>query len=104
MSEKQYLQIGEKFTEQYQVTMGQMFGKACLKTNNKAFSAFFKGEMVFKVGAEEANLLKDKYNGAVNWDPSGKHRAMKDWLQVPSDYAEDWELLAKQALDFVNHG
>ena len=101
MSEHIYIEIGQQFANKYRTSVGQMFGKPCLKTEKKAFAAFFKGEMVFKLGQQEINLLKDKYTGSVNWDPSGKKRAMKDWLQVPIDYSDDWVILAKQALDYV---
>ncbi len=101
-SKDHYQEIGQKFTIEHSTTMGQMFGKACLKINGKAFAAFFQDEMVFKLGAEEIKDLKDKFIGSQNWDPSGKKRAMKDWLQVPTEFREDWEGLAKQALDFVD--
>ena len=79
--------------------MGQMFGKPCLKKNNKAFAAFFKGEMVFKLGKEDLSLILEKYPGSQNWDPSGKDRAMKDWIQIPADFLKDWDSLAKEAMD-----
>ena len=101
MSEELYRKIGEQFTEEHGAVVSQMFGKPCIKTSNKAFAAFGSGEMVFKVGQQELALLKDKYLGSRNWDPSGKNRAMKDWLQVPVDYTDDWILLAKQALEYV---
>ncbi|MGB0390811.1 MAG: hypothetical protein ACPGD5_04535 [Salibacteraceae bacterium] len=102
MSDKLFQDIGQQFENQFQTSTGQMFGKPCLKTNKKAFVAFFKEEMVFKLSQQEVNLLKDKYPGSVNWDPSGKNRAMKEWLQVPVEFSNDWSILAKRALDFVN--
>lgn len=101
MNDQFYNEIGQHFAEHYEVTIGQMFGKPCLKTSNKAFAAFFKGEMVFKLGQQEVNLLLHKYSGATNWDPSGKKRPMKDWLQVSADFKNDWTELAKQAMDYV---
>jgi len=101
MSEKRYQEIGLKFTNDHKCTMGQMFGKPCLKFGKKAFVASFNEEMVFKLGREEVNLMKEKYPNAVNWDPSGKNRAMKDWIQVPNDYQSDWELLAESALAYI---
>jgi len=102
MSEQSFNRIGSKLQTSHDATSGQMFGKPCLKgSNNKAFAAFFKGEMVFKLGAEQIHLLKDQYPDSVNWDPSGKGRPMKDWLQVPVIFETDWEKLAIQAADFV---
>lgn len=101
MSEKQYIEIGELFAEKHGTSMGKMFGKQCLKTNNKAFAAFFMDDMVFKLGQEEIFQLREKYIGSENWDPSGKNRPMKDWLQVPSEFKHDWKMLAEQALNYV---
>lgn len=97
-----YDKIGTELKATKQTTMGQMFGKPCLKANNKAFAAFFKDEMVFKIGGEEANQLVEKYPGAQLWDPSGKKRPMKDWLQVPNAFNDDWKDLAIRALNFLN--
>jgi hypothetical protein len=61
MSEKLYNQIGQELADKEGTTIGQMFGKPCLKIKNKAFAAFFQGEMVFKLGQEEVTVLKKKY-------------------------------------------
>lgn len=100
-SNQLYDDIGQEFADRYGTEGGQMFGKPCLKTGKKAFVAFFQGQMVFKLGQEEVNLLRNKYPGSVNWDPSGKKRPMKDWLQVPEEFSGSWTQLAKQALDYV---
>ncbi len=97
-----YQKIGEDLATENGVIASQMFGKPCLKHNNKAFAAFFKGHMVFKLGKENMAELKTKYPASVNWDPSGKNRPMKDWLQVSFEYHDDWKDLAIRAMDFVN--
>lgn len=81
--------------------LGNLFGKPCGKINKKAFVAFFQDEMVFKIGREEISFLLAKYENAQNWDPSGKGKAMKDWIQIPNDYQADWPALANQAKDFL---
>ncbi|MEM9052260.1 MAG: hypothetical protein AAGC47_09435 [Bacteroidota bacterium] len=83
------------------VLPSQMFGKPCLKIGKKAFAVFYQDEMVFKVGREEVELLLEKYVGSQRFDPSGKGRAMKDWVQIPSEYFSDWQALAKDALEYV---
>lgn len=98
---KHFKNIGQILADESAVIPGQMFGKACLKINGKAFAAFFREEMVFKLGKEEVDLLLTKYEGACRWDPSGKQRAMKDWLQVPAAFEKDWMDLAKQAMTYV---
>lgn len=98
---KHFNNIGQILAEQHGTTISQLFGKPCLKVNNKAFAAFFKGDMVFKLGKQEVDLHLDKYTGSMNWDPSGKKRPMKDWLQMPAAYEQDWIDLAKQAMAYV---
>jgi len=68
---------------------------------NKAFVAWFQDEMVFKLGREEIAQIQSKSAGSQLLDPSGKKRPMKDWLQVPAEFSEDWATLAKEALEFV---
>ncbi|MFY0673020.1 MAG: hypothetical protein JXQ87_06425 [Bacteroidia bacterium] len=102
MSKSIYEKIGSELEISHKVNTGQMFGKPCIKANGKAFAAFFKDEMVFKIGREEAYLIINKYPGAQLWDPSGKKRPMKDWLQVPNAFSSDWNKLALQALNFIN--
>lgn len=85
-------------------SLGNLFGKPCGKMGKKAFVAFFQEAMVFKIGREEAALLQQKYIGSVNWDPSGKGRPMKDWVQVPHAYQADWAALAEKAIDFLIEG
>lgn len=96
-----YDRIADTLSKSDDISTGQMFGKPCLKTGKKAFAAWFKTEMVFKLGQEEITLIKQQFLGSINWDPSGKNRAMKDWLQVPEEYSDHWETLAKQAMTFV---
>ncbi|RYY63290.1 MAG: hypothetical protein EOO12_12645 [Chitinophagaceae bacterium] len=73
---------------------GQLFGKPCFKKGGKAFTCFFQNEMVFKLtGPAHAGALA--VPGAKLFDPSGKGRPMKEWVQVPP--AGDWEGLARAA-------
>ena len=80
--------------------LGQMFGKRCGKLNKKAFAAFYKDKIVFKLGREEVNHLIEKYIGSKNWDPSEKNRGMKDWIQIPEEYKSDWETLMSKAVEY----
>lgn len=67
----------------------QMFGKPCLKINGKAFVCFYQNEMVFKLsGIELSNAIQ--LEGAQLFDPSGKNRPMKEWVQIPFIYSEKW--------------
>ena len=101
MSTELYNSIGEELRNKYQTSIGQLFGKPCLKTSNKAFASFFMEEMVFKLGRSQAEQVNQKYPGTVNWDPSGKERRMKDWFQIPAKFKNDWKDLSCQAMRFV---
>lgn len=96
--EKLYLSIGQKLKDAEQ---SQLFGKPCFKINGKAFVCFFKNEMVFK-------LTGDTYRDALSldgshlFDPSGKKRPMKEWVQVPAHYSDKWKKFAKEALNYVD--
>jgi hypothetical protein len=92
-----YNEIGESLKG---VEISQMFGKPALKINGKAFACFFQECMVFKLtGDEHAAAMKLK--GSVLFDPSGKGRAMKEWVQVPFAHKAKWETLAKSAMAYV---
>lgn len=98
-TEQQYLETGQQLPDAVQ---GQMFGKPCFKISGKAFICFFRECMVFKLtGTDHATALK--LAGAQLFDPSGKGRAMKEWVQVPFAHAAKWKKLAKAAYDYVNN-
>jgi hypothetical protein len=94
----------KKFTETGKKIKGaeesQMFGKPCFKVKGKAFACFFENCMVFKLKGE-AHKEALSFDGAKLFDPSGKGRAMKEWVQVPYDYSSKWEKFAKAALEYV---
>lgn len=82
---------------------GQLFGKPCFKINGKAFVCFFQEAMVFKLAAaarQEALAL----DGAQLFDPSGKGRPMKEWVQVPAHYRAQWPGMAAAAHQYVQAG
>ena len=93
-----YLSIGQKLKDAEQ---SQMFGKPCFKIKGKAFICFFQNEMVFKLSGdahEEALGLK----GSQLFDPSGKKRPMKEWVQVAYANKGSWTKFAKAAMKYVS--
>lgn len=95
--ENQFIEAGKSIKKAEQ---SQMFGKPCFKINGKAFVCFFQDCMVFKLSGDdhkEALALK----GSVLFDPSGKGRAMKEWVQVPYIHYKKWEKYAKAAAAYV---
>lgn len=95
--EKIYIETGQKIKSAEQ---SQLFGKPCFKINGKAFICFFKQCMVFKLtGDKHAEALS--LDGSTLFDPSGKNRPMKEWVQVPFDYKAKWAGFAKAAYNYV---
>lgn len=78
----------------------KMFGKPCFKTGGKAFACYFQQCMVFKLPAE-SHRQAIALEGAVLFDPSGKGRAMKEWVQVPYQHEAQWPGLAQEAMAYV---
>lgn len=79
---------------------GVMFGMPCLKNNGKAFAGYHKDAMVFKLGSArhtEALAL----SGSRLFDPSGRGRPMKEWVEVSVEHAARWLELAREALQYV---
>jgi len=78
----------------------QMFGKPCFKVKGKAFMCFFEDTIVFKLKGDnhkEALAL----SGSCLFDPSGRNRPMKEWVQVGFEHSTAWAGFAEAALDYV---
>ncbi|NQX91507.1 MAG: hypothetical protein HRT74_05155 [Flavobacteriales bacterium] len=90
-----YLKIGE---ETPGVVSSRMFGVPCLKYKGKAFASYFQEDMVFRL---HPNLVQEtlKLEGTKLFDPSGKNRPMKAWVQVPYSHVDQWKQLAYQAIE-----
>jgi hypothetical protein len=82
------------------VTVGQMFGKACIKINGKAFVSQHNETIVFKLSGEH-HQKAIAVKGAVLWDPSGKGRPMKEWVALPATERKHFTTLANAALAYV---
>jgi len=92
-----FVEVGDGVDE---ALKGQLFGKPCFKIGKKAFCCFFKEAMVFKLqGAFHQEALS--LDGSELFDPSGKNRPMKEWVQVPFHYKDQWALFAEKAADYV---
>jgi hypothetical protein len=79
---------------------GTMFGMPCLKNNGKAFAGYHKGAMVFKLGgARHTEALA--LSGSRLFDPTGRGRPMKEWVEVSVEHAARWLELAREALQYV---
>src|SRR5690349_10285941 len=82
------------------VSAGKIFGTPCIKTHGKALAAFFQGDIALKLAGDDHRAAL-ALEGARLWDPSGKHRPMKEWVQIPFACAHAWPDLAARALHYV---
>jgi hypothetical protein len=82
------------------VEAGTMFGMKALKAKGKAFAGIFGDAIVFKL-AGDAHATAMNLKGALLFDPSGKGRAMKEWVVVPKAHARKWAMLAEEAHKYV---
>lgn len=78
----------------------QMFGKPCFKIGGKAFVCLFQDCMVFKLTGKSHETAIG-LNAALLFDPSGKGRPMKQWVQLPAEHAHQWPAYAQAALTCV---
>lgn len=99
-AELEYEKLVKQIVASHAGEPGQMFGKKCIKVNGKAGIAFFKDCLVFKLTDPEHSKAQ-ALSGSVLWDPSGKGRAMKEWVQVTMDHKKQFKKLAIAAADYV---
>ena len=78
-----------------------MFGKKCIKINGKAGVALFKDYLVFKL-PEGPHSAAMSLHGSSLWDPSGKGRAMKEWVQIPIEHSAKFEEFAEASANYVS--
>lgn len=95
--EKYYTSIASNIADSIE---SKLFGKPCFKLNKKAFTCFFDNCMVFKLSGE-AHSDALSLDGAILFDPSGKNRPMKEWIQVPYDYKDKWNNFAEKAAEYI---
>ena len=97
LAEKLFLQIGNKMEGAEE---SQVFGKPCFKVNGKAFMCFFDECLVFKLeGKTHETALNLK--ASKLFDPSGKGRAMKEWVQVTMAHKGHYSAFAREAMKYV---
>ena len=73
-----------------------------VKVGGRIFLALRRGTLIARLGAEEVDARVLAGDG-VRFDPSGKGRAMKDWLESSAEHAE-WVELGLAALAFTAGG
>src|SRR4051794_16284918 len=81
----------------YKAERAVMFGVQCMKYRGNGFMAYYEGDLVLKLsGKTREDALK--LHGAQMWDPSGRGRAMKEWIQIPSEHLAKWKEMARKSI------
>lgn len=83
------------------VKPGKMFGALCMKTpNGKSAAMFWKDNIVVKL---QNNLLKEavSLDGTKLFEPM-EGRPMKEWVQIPFDYKDQWKKFVLASSASVN--
>jgi len=79
---------------------GKMFGHPVYKINKKAFVCYFHGDMVFKLDPDTKEKAL-KLKGSMLFDPSGKKRPMKEWVQLSYTHRSKWQGLSDAAASYI---
>jgi hypothetical protein len=81
------------------VELSQMMGMPCVKAGGKMVIGYVSsGEMVFKLPDDSEHEKALGLDGAKLFDPSGKGRPFKEWVQVPAAHESMWPDLADTAI------
>jgi hypothetical protein len=99
-AEQEYEKIVNYLASTHDGVAGQMFGKKCIKIGSKAGVALFKDFLVFKL-PKEIHSEAISLAGSELWDPSGKGRPMKEWVQVSIEHKQKFKEFAKASAEYV---
>jgi hypothetical protein len=76
-----------------------MMGMPCIKVGGKMVIGYeSSGEMVFKLPDAKAHKQALALDGAKLFDPSGRGKPFKEWVQVPAAHESEWPKLADTAI------
>ena len=96
-----FAQAQAHFENDPDVTTGKLFGHPCLSVRGKAFLVRFHDDLVFKLGRDRAAALLEQHMELRLFDPSGKGRAMRDWVQAPTSFSHEVKAWSEGSRDFV---
>jgi hypothetical protein len=81
------------------VELSQMMGMPCVKSGGKMVIGYTSvGEMVFKLPDATEHKKALGLDGAKLFDPSGRGKPFKEWVQVPAAHESKWPGLAATAI------
>ena len=96
-----FAQAEAQFSDRPEVTRGKLFGHPCLSVQGKAFLVRCHDDLVFKLGRARATVLLEAHGELKLFDPSGKGRAMRDWVQAPVSFSDEVSAWSEASCAFV---
>jgi hypothetical protein len=92
--------IAKRFLQRPDVESGTGFGgNAGLRIGGRIFAIYSDGSLVLKLPRERVESMVMSGRG-TQFDP-GHGRRMKEWVVIPAELRGEWQLLADEAIDFV---
>ena len=96
-AEKYFAELTAEISD---VMPGKMFGALCMKTaNGKSAAMFWKDNIVVKLTGESLNNAMN-LDGTKLFEPM-EGRPMKEWVQIPFDYKNQWKQYAQLSAESV---
>lgn len=82
------------------IEQGNFFGFQALKATGKTFVILSGEHLVFRLPAEASQEALALAGGEM-WNPYGREK--RYWIQIPTQYAEQWKHFFDEALRFVGN-
>ena len=103
-SEKLFYTIGENLSKEYNdVSIGKMMSSPGIKYKDKVFAFYYKEQMVFKLG-RDFDLPSIGINNFSLLSPFKTKAPLADWFEIPLEYDNRWEELARTAMKNMMSG
>jgi hypothetical protein len=98
-AEERFAELSASYLERPVVSSGTGFGgNPGLRVNGRIFAMLVRGALVAKVPLDRAAELNTTI--ARPFDP-GHGRAMREWIEVSADHAQEWAAIVEEAFRYV---
>lgn len=103
-SEKLFYSIGEILSEEIdEVSIGKMMSSPGIKYKDKVFAFYYKDQMVFRLG-RDFDPSSEGINNFSLLSPFKTKPPLADWFEIPAEYENKWESLARKAMAKLSSG
>lgn len=99
-AEAYYEFIRDKLCQEDGVAIGKMMSSPAIKCKGKVFTFFHQDQMTFKLG-KDFEPEEEGIQGCTYLSPFKNKPPMRAWINVPYEEKDQWENLARRALDKI---